>query len=117
MFPGSPCAATRTGRQECRRSPQRLANAPGFVWRSLRVPPRKAHTCSLWVLGSPLAGPVAVGQFLDANIAEVEPLAFGLDADVTAVSVQLLELPGPLAIHIKRDLPAPGFHAELHPFV
>src|ERR1035437_8422833 len=68
-------------------------------------------------LVSLLASPATPGQFLDTDIAEVECLAFGLDADVAAVSVQLFELPGPLAIHIQRERPTTDLHAELDPFV
>ena len=54
-------------------------------------------------------------QFLYADIPEVKRLVLCLDADVAARSVQFVELPGPLPIHVQRDLPAAHLDAELDP--
>src|ERR1019366_3883580 len=104
-----------------------MGTTPGYhrrVTRCTREPPKREHSHSLQrrqpplrnsIRASPMAkrrqtpglgsfgGALGVplrtrAQFLNANVAEVEGLAFGLDADVAAVGVQLLELPGPLAI-------------------
>ena len=56
-------------------------------------------------------------QHLNSNIAKIEGLAFHLDAEVAALTVQDIRFPGALAIDIHSDLLALDFETVFAPLI